>query len=119
MTVRFRVYIAGPITLGDREENVRKAANAARKLIEVGCYAPLVPHALEKVIPSEEYPWDVWLDVDESWVEVADAVLRLPGRSKGACREERFARSLNIPVFRSIKQLRRHFEGDYKAWEAR
>lgn len=51
-----------------------------------------------------------WLSVDKAWVAAADAVLRLPGESKGADEEVAFAKSAHIPVFHSIDLLRYYFE---------
>ncbi len=43
-----------------------------------------------------------WLAIDLKWVEVADAVLRLPGESKGADMETHHARLHGIPVFTDV-----------------
>ena len=43
------------------------------------------------------------------WVAVADAVLRLPGLSKGADMETALARNKGVPVFYSIEDVVRHF----------
>ena len=45
------------------------------------------------------------LPVDLPWVAKADAVLRLPGPSRGADAEEAFAQAHGIPVFREIRDL--------------
>jgi hypothetical protein len=39
-----------------------------------------------------------WLESDFAWVAVSDLVLRLPGDSRGADMETKFARERGIPV---------------------
>jgi hypothetical protein len=48
-----------------------------------------------------------WMRIDLDWVAVADAVLRLPGPSKGADMECARAKELGIPVFYSVDDLLR------------
>lgn len=111
--MRTRVYIAGPISRGDRVDNLAQAVKAYRELIQHG-YAPLCPQLSALVaflIHPDEADWlkshAVWLDVDLSWVLQADAVLRLPGYSAGADQETRFAREQRIPVYLSLDDLYR------------
>jgi len=60
----------------------------------------IVPHAWDT-----DLTYDTWLDCDLPWVEVCDAVLRLPGESAGADRECNHARSKDIPVYDSVDEL--------------
>jgi hypothetical protein len=46
-----------------------------------------------------------WLGVDLPWVEVADAVLRLPGESSGADAEVAHARKNGVPVYDDVEEL--------------
>jgi hypothetical protein len=46
-----------------------------------------------------------WLVVDLAWVEVAQAVLRLPGESTGADMEVRLANTVGIPIFSTVEQI--------------
>lgn len=101
---RMRVYVAGPISKGDREANIKQAMDAGTKLLEAG-YAPLIPHLTDFMEPgsthgTERYEW--WLETDLAWIETADAVLRLPGESVGADREVAHALKMGIPVFYDI-----------------
>lgn len=136
--MRRRVYIAGPITKPATDEglenNVRQADDAMLALMKAG-YAVFNPmlsvfaggvqwlgyERAEGVFASadrqanggfKELTHDDWLEMDLAWVGVSDAVLRLPGESKGADRETAFATQLRIPVFHSIDALRTHFEID-------
>lgn len=119
-----RVYIAGPITKGDLAHNVNQATAAFVSLAKAG-FAPFCPHWSVYSKPAHawnSYGRDVvtceatiqgndemshadWLNVDLPWVQVADAVLRLPGESTGADREVEFARACGIPVYHSLAEL--------------
>ena len=101
---RTRVYVAGPLTLGDRLANVEAACIAGRELIERG-YAPMVPHLSHHIDPVDALGHATWIDVDLAWVAVSDAVLRMPGESIGADQEVAFARQRGVPVFQSIAAL--------------
>lgn len=107
---RLKVYISGPISNGDVEQNVRTACKAATELIKLG-YAPLVPQLtayLQSPVASLSAGFDheTWMEVDLPWVDVADVVLRLPGLSRGADREVTHAQVKGIPVFFSIEELK-------------
>lgn len=126
--MRNRVYIAGPISRGDLMHNVNQATEAFVKLALAGL-APHCPHwfvyskmcyrnnPLElgglpskvlceaTVAGNDAMTHDDWLGIDLAWVEMADAVLRLPGESVGADREVEHAKRVGIPVFESIEQV--------------
>lgn len=102
--MRTRIYVAGPITVGNQAVNVRRAVDACEELFQLG-YAPYCPHLSffwEYVAPHSHAEW---LDYDFSWLFVCDAVLRLPGESKGADQEVEYAKRNGIPVFNSIQDL--------------
>lgn len=94
-----RIYIAGPMTKGDRIDNLADALKAFRSLLKAG-YAPFCPQMtffIEPFVDGASH--EDWLSIDLPWVAVADAVLRLPGESKGADMEVAKAMELGIPVF--------------------
>jgi hypothetical protein len=102
---RKRVYVAGPLSSsGERLENVRNAIRAGVELIKLG-YAPLVPHLTHYMDGNDSLGHDTWLAVDLPWVETADALLRLPGPSKGADQEVERAKARGIPVAYSLEEL--------------
>lgn len=110
--MRKRIYIAGPISYGDLAENIRQATGAGLALIRAG-FAPLVPHLTcymggptPEVLPRETTRQD-WLATDLPWVVASDALLRLPGFSKGADCEVSCANDHGIPVFFSLDDLLR------------
>lgn len=104
---RIRVYVAGPISKGDRRENVQRGVDAGMALLAAG-YAPMIPHLSDFIAPddtvgTERYEW--WMEHDLAWIEAADALVRLAGESAGAEREVAHARSLGIPVYESVGAL--------------
>lgn len=99
-----KVYIASPYTKGDIAVNVKTQIDCADILISLG-FAPFVPllaHFQHLIHPR---PYNDWVLLDLEWVSSCDALLRLPGESKGADREVLVAKSLNIPVYYSIEEL--------------
>ncbi len=116
------VYIAGPMTIGDREENLAKGLAAAEKIWKLG-FVPFVPHLSFFYNDSYFHTWEEWLEYDETIIGIACcAVLRVEGESKGADREEEFARQYNIPVFYEHKAFEewaqeRDQQPDQSAWK--
>ena len=103
-----KVYIASPYTKGNMAVNVGVSLKAFDKLMKLGYapYAPLLSHFVEINFP---HPYNEWLDLDIEWLEVCDAVLRLPGESSGADKEVITANENDIPVFYTIKDLNNYF----------
>jgi len=106
--MRKRIYIAGPITRGNRTDNFANACKAQESLMACG-FAPLNPmltmlHPAAWVIPHED-----WMAADLPWVAVADGLLRLPGDSIGADMEVAHAMKLGIPVMYSITEVLTRF----------
>lgn len=101
---RLRIYISGPLSTGNRQENVKKACDCALELIKLG-YSPYCPHLTDYLDPDDSLGHATWMECDLLWVEVSDAVLRLPGESKGADMEVAKAHEMGIPVYNSIEEL--------------
>ena len=100
-----KVYVAGPYS-SDPEGNVLKAIDAAESLWKRG-FVPYVPHLTHYWHQRHPHPWEEWLLMDQVWLAVCQAVLRLPGASPGADRECSRAHDLKIPVFESLEDLER------------
>jgi|ERR1700722_8340173 len=109
-----RVYIAGPISVGDLADNIRRASEAFFKLLHAG-FAPFCPHwsaysggpynnPVPAILPNGTVHSD-WLGADLPWVSVADVVLRIAGASKGAEMEVECADTHKIPVYYNIDEL--------------
>lgn len=93
-----RVYIAGPYTLGDVVANVRQALDAADEVLKVG-HTPFVPHLNHFWHLVHPGPYEQWIAWDAAWLPLCEALVRLPGESRGADGEVALAAKLGIPVF--------------------
>ena len=107
--LRSRIYIAGPITLGDTQGNVQRAVAMGSLLLALG-YAPFIPHLSHYMDPDatwikNPHRYEQWLALDRSFIAVCDALLRLPGESRGADREVAWAVEIGIPVFHTLAVL--------------
>lgn len=98
------VYVAGPYTNGDTEENIRVAIDAAEKLFALG-YIPFVPHLNHYWHLQHPRSYEHWMQWCCVWLSKCDAVLRLEGESEGADDEVALAWEFGIPVFYSIEEL--------------
>ena len=101
------VYVAGPISKGDVQENIRRGIEAGLHLLKAG-YAPMIPHLScyaqpDALLGTTAYEW--WLELDLAFIEVCDAVIRLPGESAGADRETAYAETVGVPVFLDLDAL--------------
>jgi hypothetical protein len=107
--IKPRIYIAGPYTRGDVAINVRRAVEIATSLVDQG-YAVYLPHLTHfwHLISPHEYQY--WLDIDHQWLPLCDAVLRIPGESRGADKEADLATSLGIPVYFNEASLYEDFK---------
>lgn len=97
------IYVAGPIT-SDPLGGTRAAIQAAYVLSAHG-FVPYVPHLSvlwEMVAPQ---PYEEWMRLSLAWLRKCDALLRLPGESKGADVETAEARALGIPVLYSVAEV--------------
>lgn len=113
-----RVYVAGPLRIGNLAANIQKATDVAYRLAKLG-YAPFVPHlscyfdgcdqfyrhpdesSIAAAIPQAENRLnaDEWIRIDLAWVEAADVLVRIRGESVGADAEVAEAERLHLPVF--------------------
>lgn len=104
-----KIYLASPYTIGDVAENVRTQIDMGSVLMDHGFtpHIPLLSHFQHLVIPR---PYKDWIANDLEWLPVCDAVLRLPGESKGADIEVARAKELDIPVFYQLFDVINYFE---------
>ena len=99
-----RVYIAAPYSSGDPWQNTCNAIFAA-ELVSKSGFAPYIPHLShfwDHLIP---HPYQFWIDLDNAFLPICDAVYRLPGASPGADAEVKLAVKLGIPVFLTLEEL--------------
>ena len=99
------VYIAAPYSIGDKEANTRASLDAANELLATGLFIPFPPllsHYWDLYSPKD---YEEWLEIDKHWLSHCDAMLRLPGESAGADREEMWARERGLSVFHSLEDM--------------
>ena len=106
-----RVFVSGPYSQPDQARNVASAMEAADDLIEYG-FCPFVPHLSHFQHLHCPRPYELWMALDLCWLEVCDAVFRLPGESPGADRECARAAELGLPVFTDWNELLRWRAGE-------
>lgn len=116
--MRRRIYISGPMT-GDgtpeaMAKNVAEGIRVAKVLMRAG-FAVLCPHLTGTMPGHLDFTHREWIENDLPWVCVADAVLRLPGESRGADAEVDCAMDCDVLVFTDIDELLDHFRPDLEA----
>ena len=106
------IYVAGPLTTGDPFVNLNLAARAGNRLLRAG-FLPIVPHLfsfseiIDPVTPERGTSWERWMQFCLGYVLRCDAVLRLPGPSRGADEEVAFAKEHGIQVYYDEAELLR------------
>jgi hypothetical protein len=112
----FYVYVAGPISNGDLDENMYAATKTFNMLIAAGLI-PIVPQGTAFLnwtyMPKSAEngqgavsDHDYWLPYDFAFIrDVVHAVLRLPGLSPGSDFEQDFSQTISKPVFCDIESL--------------
>ncbi len=92
------IFISGPYAKPDPVINTRNAILAGEKVLKLG-HTPFIPHLnhlWHLVVPHDEAFWYAY---DLVWLRRCNAILRLPGESKGADREMILAREWGIEEF--------------------
>lgn len=94
-----RVYVAGPVHgSGNQSINVYKAVSLGREIVKAG-HVPFVPHLFtlwETMFAVEDQTEFMTMCVE--WVNMCNALVRLPGVSPGSEMEVSLARAAEIPV---------------------
>lgn len=103
------IYVSSPLTSsGDPLANMMRAIEVGRQLVVMG-FSIIVPHYTFLCDPDAVIPHAIWMEVDIPLVKKCDAVLRLPGVSRGADEEVQCAHDNEIPVFFDVDVLCDHF----------
>ena len=100
------IYVAGPYSKGNIEENIYRAIETADNLRELG-HTPYIPHLTHFWEMVIHHDYEYWMNLDLEWLAICDGVLRLSGDSDGADNEVKFAKSLKIPVYTDISEIKR------------
>lgn len=96
-----KIYIAGPYSNGDVEENVRIAIHAGDYVARFG-HIPFIPHLTHFWHMLIHHDYEFWMKQDMEWLKECDALLRLEGESKGADREVAMAQELGLKIYTSV-----------------
>jgi hypothetical protein len=99
-----RIYVAGPIAIGDQFKNVRNAIDAAEMLHQMG-HKPFVPHLFKSWHMIYPKPGLEWLDLDFVWLDQCEAVYRVPGESWGSDQEVKRALDQGKPVYFRMEEV--------------
>jgi len=100
------VYVAGPLSTGDKTINIRRAIDAADTLRWADPrIVPFVPHLNHLWHFAHMHDYEYWMDMDFAWLEKCDVMLRLSGKCPGCDREEAHMMLLEKPVFYNIGDL--------------
>ncbi len=99
-----KVYIAGPITKGDTVVNVRTAILAADRVLAAG-HVPFVPHLYHFWHFLSPHSYDDWMRLDDEWLRMCEALIRLPGESAGSDIEVQVADGLGLPIFEGVDEF--------------
>lgn len=99
-----KVYIIGPYSIGNKEQNVFNMMKIANDLIEHNfCpFIPLLYHYQNLKFPQNE---EIWKKLDNTWLSYCDIILRIPGKSIGGDNEVKLAKDLNKPIYYSLEEL--------------
>jgi hypothetical protein len=95
------IYIAGPYAKPDPVVNTREAIKVAEVIIKLG-HVPYIPHLCLLWHFLEPHSIEFWYNYDLEWLDKCDLLLRLPGESTGADKEEEYARVYKIPIVYNI-----------------
>ncbi len=98
------IFVSAPYSKGDIVENIRRACLAGDVILRKG-HIPFIPHLfhLWHLISPKSYK--VWLDIDLRFLGMCDALLRLPGDSKGADMEVAEAKKLYMIIYYHLEDI--------------
>jgi len=118
------VYVAGPYTEGDPEDNTKQAIRYGDQLAGQG-FVPIIPHLChwwDQEVSGHDYQF--WMNYVVSLLDLADAVLRIPGKSPGADKEVVYAQDQGMFVADDPSELHeeygtqtKHITADGPWWE--
>ena len=101
-----KIYVAGPYSKGDAAVNVRNAILAGEALALKG-HTPFISHLAHFWHLIAPHDIEFWYAYDMTWLKECDALIRLPGESLGADKEEAFALLHHYYIYHSIDEVPR------------
>ena len=99
------IYISGPYSIGDKVMNVLRAIEAGNQVLEIGAI-PFIPHLCHFWDMMTPRPLEDWMKIDYEMLKRCDGLLWLEGKSIGAWDEVGYALRHQIPVYRSIEEVK-------------
>lgn len=113
------VYVAGPMS-ADPFGCVRRALPVFDALRSAGC-VPFLPQLSIVAEIARDGDYEDWLAYDFDMIDRCDALVRLPGASKGADREVAYAAEQGIPILMglAVDELVWTLPGWAKHWTVR
>jgi len=111
-----RIYVAGPYSSDnviDILNNMCRGMRLATEVLLAGFYpfAPWLDYQFSLMLQDDEsLTIDDYYKYSIAWLEVSDAILVTQNyeKSNGTLKEIEKARELNIPIFYSLGELKRH-----------
>jgi hypothetical protein len=100
------IYVAGPFTHPNPEDNLLRALEISSQLIDIGA-APFCPHLFYYYDLIKKRSYNDWLELCFKWVSQCDLFYRISGYSTGSDKEEALAFELGKPIFKSINEVRK------------
>lgn len=100
-----KIYIASPFT-GAEIQNIARAVEAADEVLSLGC-VPFLPHTMTgfwHMLYHRTY--QEWMAFDLEWLSVCDAIFVVDDNSSGVRVEIEYCLDHNIPVLRSMDELK-------------
>ena len=91
------LYVAAPYSQPDAVHNTHVVIRIADALLDAG-FVPLVPHLTLLWRLVSQKPYERRLAYNRQLLARCDAVLRVPGDSRGADQETEYAERLGIPL---------------------
>ena len=98
------IYVSGPYSLGDVSKNIRRACLAGDAILRKG-HIPFIPHLSHLWHLISPKTWEEWLRIDTALIGLCDALLRLPGESKGADLEVAEAKKLCMFIYYAVEEI--------------
>jgi len=94
------VYIAAPLTKGDRPKNLNRAIDAGERIANRG-HVVFIPHLFDLWHLIHPHEYNFWMRQDLAWLRKCEVLVRLHGFSEGADKEEGLARQWGLAVYGS------------------
>jgi hypothetical protein len=97
MSKNLLVYVAGPYSKGDIDQNVANAIKVGDAIVDMG-HTPYIPHLSHYWHKQCPRPYEFWLEYDVVWMYKCDVLVRMSGDSSGADKEVALFRASGKPT---------------------